>query len=182
MNKNKMKIICFITTFVFLFTYISFLLSGIYSYAQDESEYFIAESYSKPKSGTFKSGGFKGYSTNPKTTIIKPDSGGFSTKPKSSTINPKSSNSVKPDSGSFSTKPKTNNNNESKNNTNSNRDYNDYGGSSIFGNRGFYGYGNPFYRVMYGFRVSSWIIKLVVIITVIVVIYVLIDFVRSRRL
>ncbi|MEG1310574.1 MAG: hypothetical protein RR942_00475 [Romboutsia sp.] len=182
MRSNKNKLICFLTTFIFLFTYISVLFYSTDVYAQDNSEYIVAESSkSQPKSSGFSSGGSKGFSTKPKSTTIKPDSGGFSSKSNSGSFKSNSNSTVKPDSGNFSTKPKTN-----SSGGNSSKNYDDYGGNSsrpIFrNNRSYYGgYSNPFGRMMYGFGTSSWIIKVVVIITVIVVIYIAIDYIRSRR-
>ena len=159
MRNKKIKIAYLLTTFIFLFTYIGGLLGNIKSYAYDDT-YVALVSTTKPSSGSFKSStkrSTKNYSTKPKSTI-------------------------KPDSGSFSTTPK--NNNSSNNNTNANNDYGDYGGSrskkSIF--RGsYYGGYSPFRRVFFGYGVSSWIMKLVMIITVIVVIYIVIDYIRSKR-
>ncbi|MDU7536775.1 MAG: hypothetical protein E7K67_07220, partial [Peptostreptococcaceae bacterium] len=78
----------------------------------------------------------------------------------------------------------TNNSNSSNNNTNTNNDYDDYGGStskkSIFGGSYYGGY-SPFRRVYFGYGISSWIMKLVMLITVIVVIYIIIDYIRSKR-
>lgn len=191
MKNNKKKILCFLTTFLLLFTYISFLVPSSDVYAQNNNQYIVAKSYSssKPSSGSFKSGGSssKSYSTKPKTSIIKPDSGGFSTKPNATTTKPNTNSSIKPDSGSFTNKP---NNSSSENNSNNNNDTSKknsgsgYGGGNyrpIFGNRGFYGFSNPFYGMMHGFRMSSWITKLVTIIMVIVIAYIVIDFIRSRR-
>ena len=126
----------------------------------------------------------KSYSTTPKSTI-KPDSGSFSTKPNTSNKNSGSSSTIKPDSGSFSTSPKNNNRSNSNNNTNTNNnDYDDYGGSnskkSIFWGSYYGGY-SPFRRVFFGYGISSWIMKLVMLITVIVVIYIVIDYIRSKR-
>ena len=102
-------------------------------------------------------------------STTKPSSGSFKSSTKRSTKN-------------YSTTPK--NNNSSNNNTNANNDYGDYGGSrskkSIFGGSYYGGY-SPFRRVFFGYGVSSWIMKLVMIITVIVVIYIVIDYIRSKR-
>ena len=175
MKNKKIKIAYFLTTFIFLFTYIGGLLGNIKSYAYDAT-YVALVSTTKPSST-------KNYSTKPKSTI-KPDSGSFSTKPNTSTNNSGSSSTIKPDSGSFSTTPKNNNSNSSNNNTNTNNDYDDYGGrtskKSIFGGSYYGGY-SPFRRVYFGYGISSWIMKLVMLITVIVVIYIIIDYIRSKR-
>ena len=192
MKNNKKKIISFLTVLVLLFSYISLLIPSNDVYAQDYNQYIVAKSssssHSRPSSGSFKSSGSKSYSTKPKTSTVKPDSGGFSTKPNSSSNNSGSSSTVKPDSGSFSTKPNNNTNdsntNTNKNNTNNDSSTGSYGGGNyrpIFSNRGFYGYSNPFYGMMYGFRRSSWITKLVTIMMIIVIGYIIIDFIRSRR-
>ena len=185
MKNKKIKIAYLLTTFIFLFTYIGGLLGNIKSYAYDDT-YVALVSTTKPSSGSFKSStktSTKNYSTKPKSTI-KPDSGSYSTKPNTSTNNSGSSSTIKPDSGSFSTTPKNNNSNSSNNNTNTNNDYDDYGGStskkSIFGGSYYGGY-SPFRRVYFGYGISSWIMKLVMLITVIVVIYIIIDYIRSKR-
>lgn len=164
---------------------------------------------SKPSSSSFKpsSSGSKSY-TKPKTTTTKPDSGSFTTKPKpkpdatvnesssgssSSTTKPKSS-TTKPDSGNFSTKPNTKPNTNSNDKTESNKnkkyyDDDDYRGSSRrpympsnYG-RGFFGFGgyNPFRYMGYRFGVSPMIMDIVMIITVLIVGYIIVDFIRSRR-
>jgi len=176
MKKRKIKLITLFTLAVFLFiaSLNLFALTKSYAYDKGTQIYYLAAS--RPKSGGFSSGGFKSYS-KPKTTIIKPDSGGFSTKPNKSYENNNSNSSVKPDSGSFSTKPKNNDT------TYKNKNYDDYGKSSrpIFGRGGFYGFFNPFYGMTHGFRTSSWITKTIMVITIIVVLYIVIDFIRSRR-
>ena len=104
-------------------------------------------------------------------STTKPSSGSFKSSTKSSTKNysTKQKSTIKPDSGSFSTKPNT---------------YDDYGGrtskKSIFGGSYYGGY-SPFRRVYFGYGISSWIMKLVMLITVIVVIYIIIDYIRSKR-
>ncbi len=182
MRNNKVKIAYLLTTFIFLFTYIGGFLGTIKSYAYDGT-YVTLVSSSKPSSGSFKSS-TKSNSTTPKSTI-KPDSGSFSTKQNTSNKNSGSSSTIKPDSGSFSTSPKNNTSRNSNNNTNTNNnDYDDYGESkskkSIFGGSYYGGY-NPFRRVFFGYGISSWIIKLVIIITIIVFIYILIDYIKSKR-
>lgn len=187
MKKSKRKIACLLTTFIFLFAYIATTFNSIDAYDQSYKEYIVASSSSsKPKSGGFSSGGSKSFSTKPKSTTIKPDSGGFSSKPSNSSSKPNSSNSVKPDSGSFSTKPK--NNNSSSNSNKKYDDYNDNGGSSssrpIFGGSnygGYYGGYSPFHRMFYRFGMSSWITKVVVITTLAVIVYIIFDYIRSRR-
>lgn len=185
MKNSKRKIACLLTTFIFLFTYIAATFQSVDVYAQSYKEYLVATSSgSTPKSGGFSSGGSKSYSTTPKSTTIKPDSGGFSSKPSSSSSKSNSNSSVKPDSGSFSTKPK----NDSSNSNKKYDDYDDNGGSSssrpVFGGSrygGYYGGYSPFHRVFYGFGMSSWITKIVVIITVAVIAYIIFDYIRSRR-
>jgi len=179
MKKRKIKLITLFTLAVFLFiaSLNLFALTKSYAYDKGTQIYYLAAS--RPKSGGFSSGGFKSYS-KPKTTIIKPDSGGFSTKPNKSYENNNSNSSVKPDSGSFSTKPKNNDTTYKNKNYD---DYDDYGKSSrpISSRGGFYGFFNPFYGMTHGFRTSSWIIKAVMVITIIVVLYIVIDFIRNRR-
>lgn len=177
MKKSKKKLITLLTLAVFLFIASSNLFALTKSYAYDKGTQIYYLAASKPRSGGFSSGGFKSYS-KPKTTIIKPDSGSFSTKPNTSYSNKNSGSSIKPDSGSFSTKPKTDN----KTYNEKNKEYDNYPktSKSIFG-RGFYGFFNPFYRMRYGFGTSSWIIKAVMVITIIVILYIVIDFIRSRR-
>ena len=181
MKNKKIKIAYLLTTFIFLFTYIGGVLGNIKSYAYDAT-YVALVSTTKPSSGSLKSS-TKNYKKKKKSTI-KPDSGSFSTKPNTSTNNSGSSSTIKPDSGSFSTTPKNNNSNSSNNNTNTNNDYDDYGGrtskKSIFGGSYYGGY-SPFRRVYFGYGISSWIMKLVMLITVIVVIYIIIDYIRSKR-
>lgn len=180
MKNKKVKIAYLLTTFIFLFTYIGGLLEGIKSYAYDNN-YATLISSNQPSSGNFKSstnGSNKSYSTTPKSTI-KPDSGSFSTKPNTSNKNSGSSSTIKPDSGSFSTNPKNN-----SSNTNNDYDDYDYGGSSskktIFGGSYYGGY-SPFRSVFWGYGMSSWIMKVVIFITAIVVIYIIIDYIRSKR-
>lgn len=180
MKNIKRKIACLLTTFIFLFTYISTIFYSIDAYADSYKEY-IALTSSKPKSGGFSSGSSKSYS-KPKSTIIKPDSGGFSIKPNSSSKNSNSNSNSKPDSGSFTTKPKNNNSSNKKYD-----DYDDYGGNSssrpIFGGSrysGYYGGYSPFQRMFYGFGMGSWIMKVVSVITAIVIIYIIFDYIRNR--
>lgn len=183
MKNKKVKIAYLLTLFIFLFTYIGGIFTNIESYAYDKT-YVTMLSSSKPSSGSFKSS-TKGSSKSYKSTI-KPDSGSFSTKPNTNNSNSGSSSTIKPDSGSFSTRPKNNSNGSgnSNNNTNSNTNDKTYGGSSssrpIFGGSYYGGY-SPFRRVFFGYGMSSWIIKLVLLITAIVVIYIIIDYIRSRR-
>lgn len=154
---------------------------------------------SKPSSSSFKpsSSGSKSY-TKPKSSTTKPDSGSFTTKPKpkpDATINEKpKSSTTKPDSGNFSTKPNTKPNTNSNDKTESNKnkkyyDDDDYRGSSRrpympsnYG-RGFFGFGgyNPFRYMGYRFGVSPMIMDIVMIITVLIVGYIIVDFIRSRR-
>lgn len=175
-NKNIKKI-SLLALVLFLFIASSNLFLMNKSYADDKGIdiYYLATS--KPKSGGFSSGGSKSFST-PKSTTIKPDSGSFSTKPNKN-YNSSPGTSIKPDSGGFSTKPKNNNTYEDKNKKYDNYDNYPRRSRPIFG--GFYGFSNPFYGMMYGFRTSSWIMKSVMIITVIVILYIIIDIIRSRR-
>ena len=79
MKNKKIKIAYLLTTFIFLFTYIGGLLGNIKSYAYDDT-YVALVSTTKPSSGSFKSStksSTKNYSTKPKSTIKKPDSGSF---------------------------------------------------------------------------------------------------------
>lgn len=183
MKNKKVKIAYLLTIFIFLFTYIGGLLEGVKSYAYDNNYYTLISS-NQPSSGNFKNStnsSNKSYSTTPKTTI-KPDSGSFSTKPNTSNENSDSSSTIKPDSGSFSTSPKNNSNNT----TNNNDDYDDYdyGESSskqtIFGGSYYGGY-SPFRSSFWGYGISSWIMNVVIFITAIVVIYIIIDYIRSKR-
>lgn len=195
-KNNKKKIISFFTILTLVFSYMAMLYSGVEVYAIETNTYKISatnsgssKNTSKPKSGSYKSNKSGSYSTKPNTTTIKPDSGSFSTKPDSS-INKeitKPNTTIKPDSGSFSTtKPqKDNNTNENGSSGGKGGSYNNNGGNKssrpIFSSGRYYGYSNPFYGMMYGFRTSSWITKLVIIITIIIVAYMIIDFIRSRR-
>ncbi len=144
----------------------------------------------KPKSSNSKSS--NSY-VKPKQSTIKPDSGNFSTKPKSNqdkiTNSKTKSSTIKPDSGSFSTKPKTNSNEKSKSIKNKKYDtYDDYESSkrtyipSTYG-RGFFGFGgyNPFRYMGYRMGISPIIMNMVVIITILIVLYVILDFIRNRR-
>ena len=78
MKNKKIKIAYFLTTFIFLFTYIGGLLGNIKSYAYDAT-YVALVSTTKPSSGSLKvqqKAQRKIISTKPKSTI-KPDSGSF---------------------------------------------------------------------------------------------------------
>lgn len=175
------------------------------SFKPSSSSFKSSSSSSKPSSGSSKSS--SSY-TKQKPSSTKPDSGSFSTKPKpeatinegttgnnsnNNTTKPKSS-TTKPDSGSFSTKPNTNsksNQNDTSNSKNKkNDDYDDYGGRSsrrtyippAYG-RGFFGFGgyNPFRYMGYRMGISPMIMDIVMIITALIVLYIIIDFIRSRR-
>lgn len=178
MKKRSIKLISLFTLSLLLIIGSLNLVLVTKSYASDKENkneiYCLAQS--KPRSGGFSSGGTKSYS-KPKSTIIKPDSGGFSTKPNKTYNNNNLNSSVKPDSGSFSTKPKNNDK------TYENKEYKDYKGGSrtTFNRGGFYGFFNPFYGMRHGFKTSSWITKVVVAITIIVVLYIVIDFIRNRK-
>lgn len=179
MKNKKIKSISLLFVALFLFIASSNLLLLSNSYANDKGSEVFFLSQSKPKSGGFSSGGSKSFS-KPKTTSIKPDSGKFSTKPnKSNNYNKDSKTNIKPDSGKFSTKPKNNKDYEDK--SKKYDDYENYPKKSkpLFG--GFYGSSNPFYRMTYGFRTSSWIMNIVIIITILVILYIIIDFIRNRR-
>ncbi len=185
MKNKRTRVAYILTTFIFLFTYVGLYFTSIKAYAEDNKNYIVATlstSSSKPKSGSFSSGS-KSYTIKPKTTTIKPDSGSFSTKPNTSTTKPNPSTTIKPDSGSFSTKPSTNNSSNSNTNTSNNNDTSSSGGgySQPVFKGGYYGGYNPFSRIFYGFNISSWIIKLVILITIIVVIFIVVDYIRSRR-
>ena len=175
------------------------------SFKPSSSSFKSSSSSSKPSSSSSKSS--SSY-TKQKPSSTKPDSGSFSTKPRpeatinegttgnnsnNNTTKPKSS-TTKPDSGSFSTKPNTNSKSKANDNTNSknkkNDDYDDYGGSSsrrtyippAYG-RGFFGFGgyNPFRYMGYRMGISPMIMDIVMIITVLIILYVIIDFIRSRK-
>ena len=175
------------------------------SFKPSSSSFKSSSSTSKPSSSSSKPS--SSY-TKPKSSTTKPDSGSFSTKPKpeatinegttgnnsnNNTTKPKSS-TTKPDSGSFSTKPNTNsksNQNDTSNSKNKkNDDYDDYGGRSsrrtyipsAYG-RGFFGFGgyNPFRYMGYRMGISPMIMDIVMIITALIVLYVIIDFIRSRK-
>ena len=165
----------------------------------------------RPSSGTFKSkssmtkpssSGFttkpKSDAIKPKSSSLKPDSGKFSTKPTpksessdSDEQKPKSS-SIKPDSGKFSTKPSTksntNSNDESESSNNKKYYDDDYRGSRrtyiphSYGG-GFFGFGgyNPFRYMGYRLGIRPIIMDVVLIITVLIVLYIIIDFIRSRK-
>ena len=202
MKNKKIKIAYLLTTFIFLFTYIGGLIGSVESYAYDSTYILLASSsknspkssrknYSikpkstiKPSSGSFSTNS-KNNSSNKNTTTIKPDSGSFSTKPNTNTNNSGSSSTTKPDSGTFSTNPKNNSNSSNNSNTNTNTNNRDYGNSTssrrpIFGGS-YYGRFSPFRRVFFGYGMSSWIVKIVVLITIIVIIYIVIDYIRSKR-
>lgn len=175
------------------------------SFKPSSSSFKSSSSSSKPSSGSSKSS--SSY-TKQKPSSTKPDSGSFSTKPKpeatinegttgnnsnNNTTKPKSS-TTKPDSGSFSTKPNTNSKSNQSDTSNSknkkNYDYDDYGGRSsrrtyippAYG-RGFFGFGgyNPFRYMGYRMGISPMIMDIVMIITALIVLYIIIDFIRSRR-
>ncbi|GAA0704791.1 hypothetical protein GCM10008904_12260 [Paraclostridium ghonii] len=148
----------------------------------------------KPSSSSSKSS--SSY-TKQKPSTTKPDSGSFSTKPKpETTINEGSSgknssgSTTKPDSGSFSTKPNTNSkSNENDSSKSNNKKYDDYGGSSrktyiphTYG-RGFFGFGgyNPFRYMGYRMGISPLITDIVMVITILIVLYIIIDFIRNRK-
>lgn len=174
MKNKKVKIAYLLMTFIFLFTYIGGFFLATESYADDNSTYVELLSTNKPKSGSFKNSN-KSHST-PKTTI-KPDSGGFSTKPKTNNKNPGSSSTIKPDSGNFSTKPKDNSTN--------NKNYEDYGDNSskksIFKGGYYRGY-SPYRRGFFGYGgISSWIVKIVMVIAILVVLYIIFDYIRNRK-
>ena len=179
-------------------TYVALVSSNKPTYKSSKKSYSTkSKTAIKPSSGSFTTKSKNNsstskknninsgsYSSIPNTTTIKPDSGSFSTKPNTNSSNSSSSSTIKPDSGSFSTTPKNNSNSSKNNNTNSNNNDKTYGGSTysrpIF--RGsYYGGYSPFRRVFFGYGMSSWIIKLVLLITAIVVIYIIIDYIRSRR-
>ena len=56
-----------------------------------------------------------------------------------------------------------------------------YSGGSSSGGGFFGGYFNPFRTIGYGGHISSWITNIVIIITVVVVAYIVIDMIRNRR-
>lgn len=177
MKNKKIKLIPLLALVLFLSisSFNIFLLENSYSQG---NIFYLAEA--APKSGGFRSGGSTKSFSTPKSTTIKPDSGSFSTKPNKGSSNSPGS-SIKPDSGSFSTKPNNNNKTYDNKKYNTYDDYDNYPRKSrpISGN--FYGFSNPFYGMMYGFRTSSWIMKAVMVITVLVILYIIIDIIRSRR-
>lgn len=199
MKNNKKKLISFLTIFTLLFVSISFALSEVISYADDLNiikTYTISSSdnssgkSSNPKSSTKvpSSGSFNsnGNTNKHNYSTIKPDSGSFSTSPNSeSNYNGGNSSTIKPDSGSFTTKP--NNNSGQSNNSQKYDTYDDeiddgsYRGGSSYGGGFFGGYFNPFRTIGYGGHISSWITNIVIIITVVVVAYIVIDMIRNRR-
>lgn len=211
MKKTNKKFISFLTIFTLLFVYISFSCSSIISFASENkgvTSYSISSSnynsssnkknYSSkkyntsknklPSSGTFNSSSKKYNSyTNDNTTTIKPDSGSFTTSPNSSNNSSGSSSTIKPDSGSFSTNPNNTHNNESnsKDNSGSYDDYDSRGGSysggSNWGGRLFRSYFNPYRTFRFYGGVSSWITTLVTIITLMIVLYIIVDYIRNRR-
>ncbi len=165
----------------------------------------------RPSSGTFKSkssttkSSSSGFTTKPKSDAIKPkssslkpDSGKFSTKPtpksesSDSDVQKPKSSSIKPDSGKFSTKPSTkpntNSNDESESSNNKKYYDDDYRGSRrtyiphSYGG-GFFGFGgyNPFRYMGYRLGIRPIIMDVVLIITVLIVLYIIIDFIRSRK-
>ncbi|WP_195938013.1 hypothetical protein [Romboutsia sp. 1001713B170131_170501_G6] len=209
MKKNKLKLfpLLLVALFTFLVTFNSLSMIKSEAYGKDLGEVAYSrtrssfhsssssKSYSKPKtikpsSGSFSSkpsSNLKSSKSSKSQSTIKPDSGGFTTKPSDnsnidSKTNNKSNSTIKPDSGSFSTKPK---NESNENNSNTNKKYYDYdepkSSRPIFGGGYYSGGFNPFGRMFYSFSMSSWIVKLVVILTIIVVLYIAIDFIRNRR-
>lgn len=157
----------------------------------------------KSKSSTTKpsSSGFtakpKSDAIKPKSSSLKPDSGKFSTKPtpkesksesSDSDIKKPKSSSIKPDSGKFSTKPNTSSNNKSEYSNNKKYYDDDYRGSRrtyiphSYGG-GFFGFGgyNPFRYMGYRLGIRPIIMDVVLIITVLIVLYIIIDFIRSRK-
>ena len=207
MNKLKRNITLFLTVFIFAIT-CAFTFSIEKSYATSNKneisnvEYQVAKgssshsSHSSSRSSSsFKSSSssFKPSSSSFKSSSSTSKPSSSSSKPSSSYTKPKSS-TTKPDSGSFSTKPNTNSKSNANENTNSknkkNDDYDDYGGRSsrrtyipsAYG-RGFFGFGgyNPFRYMGYRMGISPMIMDIVMIITALIVLYVIIDFIRSRK-
>lgn len=171
----------------------------------------LSKSSYRPSSGTFKSkssttkSSSSGFTTKPKSDAIKPkssslkpDSDKFSTKPtpksesSDSDVQKPKSSSIKPDSGKFSTKPSTkpntNSNDESESSNNKKYYDDDYRGSRrtyiphSYGG-GFFGFGgyNPFRYMGYRLGIRPIIMDVVLIITVLIVLYIIIDFIRSRK-
>lgn len=175
--------------------------------SSSKSSYRPSSGTFKSKSSTTKSSS-SGFTTKPKSDAIKPkssslrpDSGKFSTKPtpkesksesSDSDIKKPKSSSIKPDSGKFSTKPSTkpNTNINDKSQSSNNKKYydDDYRGSRrtyiphSYGG-GFFGFGgyNPFRYMGYRLGIRPIIMDVVLIITVLIVLYIIIDFIRSRR-
>lgn len=208
MRRSKKKRISFLIIFAILFTSIGFALSDIVSYADELNSvnlYSVTSSAGIYNSATSKSPRPKSYklnsmkipssgsfnsesSSNKKnnSTTIKPDSGSFTTSPNSGSSSNSNSSTIKPDSGNFSTTPPKDSNNDGSSNSggSNNKDYSSdggYPGGSMSGGGFFGGYFNPFRAFGYGGHISSWIINIVIIITVIVVAYIIIDIIRSKR-
>ena len=200
MNKLKRNITLFLTVFIFAIT-CAFTFSIEKSYATSNKneisnvEYQVAKGSSSHSShsSSRSSSSFKPSSSSFKSSSSTSKPSSSSSKPSSSYTKPKSS-TTKPDSGSFSTKPNTNsksNQNDTSNSKNKkNDDYDDYGGRSsrrtyipsAYG-RGFFGFGgyNPFRYMGYRMGISPMIMDIVMIITALIVLYVIIDFIRSRK-
>ncbi|MDU1539987.1 MAG: hypothetical protein E6902_10235 [Paeniclostridium sordellii] len=171
--------------------------SGKSSYRPSSGTFKSKSSTTKPSSSSFKSKP-KSDAIKPKSSSLKPDSGKFSTKqtPKSessdSDVQKPKSSSIKPDSGKFSTKPSTkpNTNSNDKSESSNNKKYydDDYRGSRrtyiphSYGG-GFFGFGgyNPFRYMGYRLGIRPIIMDVVLIITVLIVLYIIIDFIRSRK-
>ena len=171
--------------------------SGKSSYRPSSGTFKSKSSTTKPSSSSFKSKP-KSDAIKPKSSSLKPDSGKFSTKqtPKSessdSDVQKPKSSSIKPDSGKFSTKPSTkpNTNSNDKSESSNNKKYydDDYRGSRrtyiphSYGG-GFFGFGgyNPFRYMGYRLGIRPIIMDVVLIITVLIVLYIIIDFIRSGK-
>ncbi|XTR36886.1 hypothetical protein ACQQ2T_09985 [Paraclostridium tenue] len=171
--------------------------SGKSSYRPSSGTFKSKSSTTKPSSSSFKSKP-KSDAIKPKSSSLKPDSGKFSTKPtpksesSDSDVQKPKSSSIKPDSGKFSTKPSTkpNTNSNDKSESSNNKKYydDDYRGSRrtyiphSYGG-GFFGFGgyNPFRYMGYRLGIRPIIMDVVLIITVLIVLYIIIDFIRSRK-
>ena len=211
MNKLKRNMILFFTLFVFIisgvFTFninTSYALeNGSYSKVYYKVGYVNKPiSSTRPSSGSFKTNSSKPSSnlTKPKPNSIKPDSGNFYTKPNPSAITNENTgdksfkskpNSIKPDSGSFTTKPSSNSENtNTKSNDKKGYNYEDYEERSskktytqpMYG-RGFLGFGryNPLRSFGYNMGINPIILDIVIIISVLIILYMLIDFIKNMK-
>lgn len=208
MNNLKRNSILFFTLLVFMISGVftfqvktsyatgKYINSNIYYKINKGSVSNTSTSSFKPNSGKFNSNISKPSGTykSSKPNATKPDSGNFTTKPKSGDFindgineNKPKSSTIKPDSGKFSTKPNTKSTYNSNSNNKKNYEYEDSPKKTIdippLNGRGFFGFEryNPFGYFGYKMGISPIITDTVVIITILIFIYIIIDYIRSRK-